>query len=147
MQRKFDELVEILRQSPTASRRLSVGRSSVRIRTSSQHGFDVFARKCGGIYTVGFAGWRCHTQRQAAAVDMVLMAFSPACRLRIDSRDGIDYCWTVEVEVEMQQWEPGHTTRKWFYPYWGEHAVRYLSNEPIIELPTWVPTLRRSAAA
>ena len=141
--RKFDELVEILRK--TAGNRLAVTRSGIRIRATSKSGFDVQVRRSGREYTVRFGGWHCHAERPEAVYDLLLMAFSPSCRLRVDSRGGVDYCWTVEVERDMQ-WEPAHSTRRFFYPYWGEHAVRYLNNEPVLELPAWTAPPVRSAA-
>jgi len=144
VERNLNALLDVLRES--AGLRLVTSRLHIKVRAASHQGFDVSVWRCGGIYSVGFAGWRCHTQHQDAAVDLICMAYSPACRLRVDSRGGIDYCWQVECEVDMQ-WSPGHVSRRIFYPYWGAHGVRFLSNEPIPGLPAWVPMKRRHSEA
>jgi hypothetical protein len=141
--RKLDELVEILRK--TAGHRLKVTRWGIHVRATSKNGFDVHVRRSGSEFKVRLGGWHCQAERPETVCDLLLMAFSPSFRLRVDSRGEVDYCWTAEVERDMQ-WEPAHSTRRWFYPFWGEHAVRYLNNEPILELRVWTAPPARSAA-
>ena len=108
----LDAIREKLRRYP----QLSVADDGDRIMVAAQtaDGFDVSFDAGGDEYTVHIA-----------------FGLSDAARLKVHSRGGRDYCWTLEA-FEDGEWRTDSTTGQLFFRFWRRKAVRYLSNAVIV---------------
>ena len=102
---------------------------SLTITASQPHGFDVsFAQDDDG-YVVSFGPWHEHFSQSDAdsALECFAFGLSENSRLRVHSRGGVDYRWTLEA-LEDGSWRTYSTTCLLLFPYWRRRNVRYLQN-------------------
>ena len=99
------------------------------VKAPSKHGFDVSFFDDGSEYTVSFDGWHEHFELAdvARALDCFCFGLSDKCRLKVCSRGGYNYKWTLEA-FEDGKWVAYSTTGLLFLSFWRKKTVRYLSN-------------------
>jgi hypothetical protein len=103
--------------------------SSLTVTASEPQGFDVsFAQDDEG-FVVSFGP--CHEHFSLPDADSALECFSSglseSSRLRVHSRGGVDYRWTLEA-LEDGTWHTRSTTYLLLFPYWRRRSVRHLQN-------------------
>lgn len=105
------------------------GDKYISVKASNKEGFDVSFFGDGDEYTVSFDGWHQHFERSdiESALDCFGFGLSGKCRLRVSSRGGVDYKWTLEA-FEDGKWVSYSTTSLLFFRFWRKKTVRYLSN-------------------
>ncbi len=60
-------------------------------------------------------------------VQRFLFVLSPKARLKVESKGGRDFRWTLQSRPG-RHWKTESRTSSLFYPYWKETKVRYLQN-------------------
>jgi hypothetical protein len=65
---------------------------------------------------------------EEAAVNGFLNGLSDAVRLKVTSRGGVDYRWTIQFR-EGYGWIGGDSVGILRYPFWKKKAIRYLQND------------------
>ena len=127
----LDAIREKLRRYP----QLSVADDGDRIMVAAQtaDGFDVSFDAGGDEYTVHMAGWHAHFDPSQIDTALNCFAFglSDAARLKVHSRGGRDYCWTLEA-FEDGEWRTDSTTGQLFFRFWCRKTVRYLRNAVVV---------------
>ena len=105
---------------------------AITVKATTTEGFDVSFLSDGDGYTVGFAGW--HEKFKCAERDRALECFafglSNSARLRVQSRGGLDYHWTLQV-LREGEWRSDLMTSLLLFPFWRKKTVRYLRNSVI----------------
>lgn len=96
-------------------------------------GFDVSLHCGDGEYIVCMEGWHAHfdSTQIDTALNCFALGLSDAARLRVHSRGGKDYRWTLET-YEDDAWRADSTTGLLFFPFWRNKTVRYLRNAVIV---------------
>jgi hypothetical protein len=101
--------------------------NSLRIPLVDADGFDVALHEADGAWTVSFAGWHEECGSADEALDLVGMGLSDSVRLKVFSRGGADYKWTLEVR-ESSGWREESETGLLFFRFWRRPSIRYLQN-------------------
>jgi hypothetical protein len=125
------EPLEKIREKLAARPELSVvdGGHEVTVRALEPTGFDVcFAQEAEG-YAVYFGPWHQHFSRADAQSALECFAFglSEDARLKVHSKGGKDYRWTLEA-LDNGVWHTHSTTGLLFFPFWRKRQVRHLQN-------------------
>ena len=102
--------------------------NTLRIPPVDPEGFEVALYEHSGAVTVAFAGWHEDCDDPDDAVHLVGMGLSDAVRLKVHSRGGHDYKWTLEVR-EPSGWRKTSVTGLLFFRFWKRASVRYLQNQ------------------
>jgi len=103
-------------------------KDSICVPALSEDGFEV----CLGVgregYYVSAKKWHeeCGTEDEALAWFTLLL--SNEARLKVESRGGFEYKWTVEID-RGEEWAPASLTSYLFYPFWMKKRVEFLQNE------------------
>lgn len=130
LKRDFDPLAEIrLRLAHHPDLAIVDRGRSITVSTGAATGFDVWFSDAREEFVVGLGGWRGHFDKDEAelALEYFLFGLSDRCRVRVDSRAGIDYKWTVEA-LEDGAWVTDATTSIFWARFWRPKETRYLSN-------------------
>lgn len=111
---------------------LDVG-DRITVAAQTADGFDVSFDAGGDEYTVHMAGWHAHFDPSQIDTALNCFAFglSDTARLKVYSRGGRDYCWTLEA-FEDDEWRTDSTTGRLFFRFWRRKTVRYLRNAVIV---------------
>ncbi len=103
------------------------GRGRIEVRSTDSSGFPVRVHDGSGQCTVYYSGWHEEAADEAEALNMVAFGLSKSARLKVVSRGGRDYSWTLE-SWEEERWRPVSETALIFFPFWRRKAIRYLQN-------------------
>lgn len=105
----------------------------ITVEAQTPDGFAVSFDTAGDGYTVYMAGWHAHFDPSQIDTALNCFAFglSDAARLKVHSRGGRDYCWTLEA-FEDGEWRTDSTTGRLFFRFWRRSSVRYLRNAVIV---------------
>lgn len=101
--------------------------NSLCIPAVEPNGFEVALYEHSGALIVAFAGWHEDCGSADEAVHLVGMGLSDAVRLKVQSRGGHDYKWTLEVS-EPSGWRELSVTGLLFFRFWQRASVRHLQN-------------------
>ena len=102
---------------------------TITIKALSLNGFDVWFYNGKDEYIVGFDGWHEHFKKNdtKSALDCFIFGLSNQCRLKVTSRGGKTYKWTIE-SLENGEWITYSTTGSLWIKFWNTPVVKYLSN-------------------
>jgi hypothetical protein len=103
---------------------------SIIVEPESPDGFFVSFQEDDGSFTVGYDGWHEHFDSEAEALNCFAFGLSDECRLRVKSRGGSDYCWTVQHLVDGD-WHDGSEVGLIFFAFWRPCRERFLQNRAI----------------
>jgi hypothetical protein len=101
--------------------------ASITITPESPDGFPVSLHLEGRDFVVGFGGWHEHFKDEGEALDCFAFGLSDQCRLRVTSRGGADYRWTVQHLVDGN-WRDYSETGLLFFPFWWRRSERFHRN-------------------
>jgi hypothetical protein len=126
-------LVERIRERAAGRAEVMVteGPGWIEVRSKSESGFPVRVYERDGQDSIHFSGWHEDASDEAETLNMVALGLSKSARLKVASRGGRDYSWTLE-SWEEGQWRPVSETALIFFPFWRRRSVRYLQN-PVVE--------------
>jgi hypothetical protein len=100
---------------------------SLLVDPPNPNGFPVTLEVTRDGFVVRLAGWHEEFEEEREALDCFRFAFSPQCRLRVASRNGVDCEWTLQVRDE-DGWQTDTTVEKKKFHLWKAKEVRYLHN-------------------
>jgi hypothetical protein len=99
---------------------------AIRVFPSSENGFEVVLVEIPeygpGCHQLSYAFWHTEVCDEEAAVNGFLNGLSDAVCLKVISRGGVDYRWTIG-------WIGGNSVGIFRYPFWKKKAIRYLQND------------------
>ena len=104
--------------------------TSIAVHAPTAEGFMVSLRKTDETFEVAFEGWHEDFDTEEEALNCFVFGLSAACRLKVMSRGGFDYKWTVE-SLRGDRWIEDSVTGLFFFPFWRRAEVRYLRNRVI----------------
>ena len=98
-------------------------------------GFDVAFSADDTGFTVCLGPWHEHFEPadEQSALEYFAFGLSGEARLRVKSKGGEDYSWTLEA-LEDGEWRSYSTTALFFFPYWRRRRVRYLQNVALTQV-------------
>lgn len=104
--------------------------SSITVSPESSDGFPVSLHQEGTSFVVGFGGWHEHFDSESEALNCFSFGLSDQCRLRVTSRGGTDYRWTVQHLVDGS-WCDDSQTGLLLFPFWRQRSERFHQNRII----------------
>ncbi|MCW5554360.1 MAG: hypothetical protein KIS67_19650 [Verrucomicrobiae bacterium] len=117
---------EMLQKYPDVT--YTVAGGYLEIPAQSPTGFRVWIQERRGGYTVGFEGWHEEFTDAEAALNCFTFGLSPACRLRVFRRGGMDYKWQLLHQVGGQ-WVVETETGLFIFPFWRRREGRESQND------------------
>jgi hypothetical protein len=124
---------EKLRKYPDL--RSELGADFIEILPGDDRGFMVGLHDHGGTISVYSDGWHEDDFKdKEEALDCFALCLSDGARLKVLSRGGFDYCWTLEVREESE-WVRYSTTALLFFPFWRRRVTRFLQNR-LVSVPS-----------
>lgn len=116
-------------ESRLSRRNISYRRDADRIvvPAAGESGFDVELLWHGGEWSVHGAGWHEHCEHAGEAMEYFAIILSDSARLRVESRGGFDYRWTLERR-DAESWTELSTIGLLLFPFWRCRTTRYLQN-------------------
>jgi hypothetical protein len=122
----IDDILRLLQKCPPA--RYEQGEDFVRVLPCSEEGFEVVIEQIWeGHFAVSFGGWREDYYNLKEALECFSFGLSNRCRLKVQSKDGTPFRWTVEYRDESE-WREGTTKSKWNYKILTPVVIVYLQN-------------------
>lgn len=95
---------------------------------STNPSFQPFQVRCGhGPWTLGFSN-------EDEALDLFFACLTVDTRLTVIRRGTTEVAWTIELLQSHGQWQPLHTVRRFFQPFWFPATTVHLSN-PFLRSP------------
>ena len=126
----IEKLIDFLRQYPFI--KYQHRQDAIRVFPSSEKGFEVaLLVRPDESYTVCFEFWHTEFTDEEMAMHAFKNGLSDAFRLRVSSRGGVDYKWSIEFR-EAGEWIGGSTVFIFRYPFWKKKMTRYLQNDYFI---------------
>ena len=107
--------------------RTEEGDSWIRFLPSSPEGFVIEFRMGQGEYIVAFEGWHARFHDLDESLNCFAFGLSNECRLKIVSRGGKPYRWTVEHYCDGE-WIPESETGLLLFQFWRSPRVTYRQN-------------------
>jgi hypothetical protein len=105
--------------------------SAIKILEPNPNGFALVLIRKSHTWRIQFEGWRCHLSHASEAVELVLRALEGEYRLRIVSRAGVAYEWSLQRKVEGD-WQTYRTVVRHslarILSVWGGKCVSYKQN-------------------
>lgn len=132
------EILSALKQAlePHSGIPLELKDGLVCVASSREDGFDVVISHDEEEYAVWFGeGWHEHFKDRDEAVACFIRGLFSDCRIRVRSRGGTQYHWTVQTR-EGEKWYDRSTTALFLFPFWRRRKERYLQNNYLPERPT-----------
>jgi len=130
----LDELLGILRKHPQVH--FEHGEHFIRIQPSAPEGFEVAIEEVWeNHYSVSYNRWQQDFYTAEEAANCFLFGLSNRCRLKVQSKDGVPFRWTVEFS-DGSDWQERSTKSGWSYRFLSPATTVYLQNDllPVIEL-------------
>ncbi|MBK6980714.1 MAG: hypothetical protein IPH30_03675 [Betaproteobacteria bacterium] len=110
--------------------RVEESENSITVLPLDSAGFPVSIHVADEEVVVAFAGWHEHFESAEEALDCFAFGLSRECRLKVFTRGGFAYRWTVE-SLENGNWAEDSTTGLLFFPFWRRREVVYFQNRVI----------------
>ncbi|MCP3929939.1 MAG: hypothetical protein GY705_12665 [Bacteroidetes bacterium] len=109
--------------------------SDITILPKDSSGFEVNLWKDEKEIIVSFEGWHEHFERsnEEDALNCFALGLSVHSRLKVYSKDGKDYRWTLHlIDLETNEWQFSGTTMVFrLLKFWKSKQIRYLQNSMI----------------
>lgn len=101
--------------------------TSITVAPESPDGFPVTLDVEGSTYVVAFGGWHGHFDSESEALNCFGSGLCDQCRLRVTSRGGTEYRWSVQQLIDGA-WCDSSQTGLLFFPFWRRRSERILQN-------------------
>lgn len=128
----IEKIIDVLKQYPQV--RYEFRSDAIRALAADGNGYDVaLLMQPQSCYTVCLATWHMEFTDENSAIGTFLGGLTEAYRLKVASRGGVDYLWTIQYR-ESYGWRDGSTVGIFRYKFWRRKKIRYLQNH-LLPLP------------
>ena len=127
----FDEILATLEKYPQA--RYEKSDNSIRVIPSLREGFEVVLEEVWeNHFSVSFDHWHEDFYTLQEAVDCFLLGLSNRCRIKVESKGGAPFRWTVEC-LDDSQWRERSSNSVWTHRFMSPVTTAYLQNDLLSE--------------
>ena len=127
----FNELLGVLQKYPQAQ--YEQGDDFVRVLPCTPEGFEVVIEQIWeNHFTVSYDHWHEDFYTLEEALDCFFFGLSNRCRLKVQSKDGVPFRWTVEYWDEPN-WHERSSKAAWTYRFLTPATTAYLQNDLLPE--------------
>lgn len=127
----IDEILKILEKCPQIQ--CERGEDSVRVHPATPEGFEVAIEQVWeNHYSVFYGGWHEDFHTLEEALSCFFFGLSNRCRLKVQSKDGNPFRWTVE-HWNDPSWRERSTKSSWFHRILTPTVTTYLQNDLLPE--------------
>lgn len=123
----IDEILKLLADCPQVH--CERGEDTVRVLPDNPEGFEVAIEQIWDRhYSVSYGGWHEDFEAWEEALRCFLLGLSNQCRLKVQSKDGNPFKWTVE-DWEDPAWVERSTTGSFSSKLFKPAVTAYLHND------------------
>jgi len=128
----FNELLGTLRKYPQIQ--FEHGDHFIRVHPTTPDGFEVAIEEVWeNHFSVSYGRWQQDFYNAEEAADYFLLGLSNRCRLKVQSKDGVPFRWTVEY-LDDANWRERSTKSGWSYRFFASATTAYLQNDLVAEI-------------
>jgi hypothetical protein len=126
-----DEILKILEKCPQIQ--CERGEDSVRVHPTTPEGFEVVIEQIWeSHYSVFYGGWHEDFHTLEEALGCFFFGLSNRCRLKVQSKHGNPFRWTVE-HWDDPSWRERSTKATWSHRFLTPTVTTYLQNDLLPE--------------
>jgi hypothetical protein len=127
----IDEIVQLLEKCPQVH--FDRGEDLVRVLPATPEGFEVVIEQVWeDHYSVSYGGWHEDFHTLEEALTCFFMGMSNRCRLKVQTKEGNPFRWTVENWIEPS-WRERSTKAGWSRRFLTPTVTTYLQNDLLPE--------------
>jgi hypothetical protein len=127
----FDEILATLGKYPQL--RYEKRENIIRVLPSIREGFEVVIEEVfENHFSVSFDHWHEDFYNLEEAVDCFLLGLSNHCRVKVESKGGVPFRWTVEY-LDDTQWRERSSNSVWTHRFLSPATIVYLQNDLLSE--------------
>jgi hypothetical protein len=127
----IDEILKILEKYPQIQ--CERGEDRVRVQPATPEGFEVVIEQVWeDHYSVFYGGWHEDFHTLEEALSCFFFGLSNHCRLKVQSKDGNPFRWTVEYWNDAS-WRERSTKASWSHRILTPTVTTYLQNDLLPE--------------
>ena len=127
----IDEILNFLEKCPQIQ--FERGEDSVRVHPTTPEGFEVVIEQIWeSHYSVSYSGWHEDYHTLEEALGCFFLGLSNRCRLKVQSKDGNAFRWTVE-HWNDPSWRERSTKASWSHRFFKPTVTTYLQNDLLPE--------------
>jgi hypothetical protein len=127
----IDEILNILKNRPQVH--FERAEDFVRVLPTTPEGFEVVLEQIWEThYSVSYGAWHEDFHTWEEALGCFLLGMSNRCRLKVQSKDGKPFRWTVEDRNDPS-WRERSTKATWFHRFLTPTVTIYLQNDLLPE--------------
>jgi hypothetical protein len=127
----IDEILNFLEKCPQIQ--FERGEDSVRVHPTTPEGFEVVIEQIWeSHYSVSYGGWHEDYHTLEEALGCFFFGLSNRCRLKVQSKDGNPFRWTVE-HWNDPSWRERSTKASWSHRFFKPTVTTYLQNDLLPE--------------
>jgi hypothetical protein len=139
----FDEILATLGKYPQV--RYEKRENLIRVLPSTREGFAVVIEEVfENHFSVSFDHWHEDFYNLEEAVDTFLLGLSNHSRVKVESKGGVPFRWTVEY-LDDTQWRERSSNSVWTHRFLSPATTAYLQND-LLSQRELRPILARTAA-
>jgi hypothetical protein len=121
----IEQIIDILKQYPEV--RYEFRSDAIRALAADANGYEVaLLMQPQPCYTVCLSTWHMEFADQNSAIGTFLGGLTEAYRLKVSSRGGRDYSWTIHYRD--YGYSDGSTVVTFNFKFWRRKNIRYLQN-------------------
>ena len=126
------EILEVLEKCPLAQ--YALGKDLVRVLPATPDGFEVIIEQIWeNHYSVTYGGWHEDFYSLEEALGCFFLGLSNHCRLKVCSKNGKPFRWTVEYWTDPD-WRERSTKATWSHRILTPAVTAYLQNDLLPEV-------------
>ena len=119
-------LQAVLRRYPQA--RVQLNATRVQVEPPEPGGFPVTLEILPAGHRVRCGAWHQDVPAAEDAIALARLALSPAGRLAVTVKGGLQVQWELERLEPGRRWTGLGALGAWLIPFWGRRTVHYLQN-------------------
>jgi len=120
------QIIHVLKQYPEV--RYEFRSDAIRALAADASGYEVaLLMQPQPCYTVCLATWHMEFADENSAIGTFLGGLTEGYRLKVASRGGTDYRWTIQYQ-ESYGYRDGSTVVTFNFKFWRRKKIRYLQN-------------------
>jgi len=126
------EILEVLEKCPLAQ--YALGKDLVRVLPATPDGFEVVIEQIWeNHYSVTYGSWHEDFYSLEEALGCFFLGLTNHCRLKVCSKDGNPFRWTVEY-WDDPHWRKRSTKATWSHRIFTPEVTAYMQNDLLPEI-------------